>query len=60
MTPDLETLSTALYEKIDDEIGGMRWTGRPCLLSDSELICLAVANCKIGAPVTRSLIAFDH
>ncbi|MER5545599.1 hypothetical protein ABT072_24830 [Streptomyces sp. NPDC002589] len=51
---------TALYVKIDNEIGGMRWTGRPCLLSDSELICLAVANCKIGAPVTRSLIAFDH
>ncbi|MEU3518298.1 IS982 family transposase [Streptomyces sp. NPDC006654] len=48
MTPDLETLLTALYVKIDDEIEGMRWMGRPPLLSDSELVCLAVAQALLG------------
>ncbi|MFG2970310.1 IS982 family transposase [Streptomyces sp. NPDC048288] len=48
MTPDLETLLTALYVKIDDEIGGTRWMGRPPLLSDSELVCLAVAQALLG------------
>src|SRR5262249_7940754 len=28
---DLDTLLTALYVKIDDEIGGTRWLGRPGL-----------------------------
>jgi hypothetical protein len=41
---DLETLITALYVKIDDELVTDRWTGRPPLLSDSELVCLAVAQ----------------
>ncbi|MFJ4190542.1 hypothetical protein [Kitasatospora sp. NPDC089509] len=48
MTPDLETLLTALYVKIDDEIRGTRWMGRPPLLSDSELLCLAVAQALLG------------
>ncbi|CAK7281407.1 hypothetical protein SGPA1_12200 [Streptomyces misionensis JCM 4497] len=48
MTTDLETLLTALYVKIDDEIGGARWMGRPPLLSDSELVCLAVAQALLG------------
>jgi hypothetical protein len=39
---------TALYVKIDDELGGSRWMGRPPLLSDSELICLAVAQALLG------------
>jgi hypothetical protein len=39
---------TALYVKIDDEIGGTRWMGRPPLLSDSELVCLAVAQALLG------------
>ncbi|MER8010921.1 hypothetical protein [Streptomyces sp. NPDC094149] len=39
---------TALYVKIDDEIGGTRWMGRPPLLSDSELLCLAVAQELLG------------
>jgi len=41
---DLETLITALYVKIDDELVTDRWCGRPPLLSDSELVCLAVAQ----------------
>jgi hypothetical protein len=39
---------TALYVKIDDEIGGTRWMGRPPRLSDSELVCLAVAQALLG------------
>jgi hypothetical protein len=39
---------TALYVKIDDEIGGTRCMGRPPLLSDSELVCLAVAQALLG------------
>ncbi|GAA1558924.1 IS982 family transposase [Actinomadura kijaniata] len=48
MTTDLNTLLTALYVKIDDEIGGTRWLGRPPLLTDSELVCLAVAQALLG------------
>jgi hypothetical protein len=44
VTTDLNTLLTALYVKIDDEIGEARRSGRPPLLSDSELVCLAVAQ----------------
>ncbi|MBU3067567.1 hypothetical protein KO481_39360 [Nocardia sp. NEAU-G5] len=44
MSSDLDTLLTALYVKIDDELTGPRWTGRPPILTDSELICLAVAQ----------------
>ncbi|EST36075.1 hypothetical protein N566_16695 [Streptomycetaceae bacterium MP113-05] len=48
MTTDLDTLITGLYVKVDDEIGGMRWLGRPPRLSDSELVCLAVAQALLG------------
>ena len=48
MTTDLSTLLTSLYVKIDDEIGGTRRLGGPPLLSDSELVCLAVAQSLLG------------
>ena len=48
VTTDLNTLLTALYVKIDDEIGQVRCSGRPPLLSDSELVCLAVAQALLG------------
>jgi hypothetical protein len=48
VTTDLNTLLTALYVKIDDEIGGRRWLGRPPVLTDSELVCLAVAQALLG------------
>ncbi len=32
------------YVKIDDQVKRPRWPGRPPLLTDSELICLAVAQ----------------
>ncbi|MEV6593924.1 hypothetical protein [Streptomyces acidicola] len=39
----------ALSVKIDDEIGGTRWLGRPPLLTDSELVCLAWCKpCSAG------------
>lgn len=33
--------------KIDDEIGDTRWLGRPPRLTDSGLICLAVAQAML-------------
>jgi hypothetical protein len=48
VTTDLNTLLTALYVKIDDEICGTRRLRRPPLLSDSELVCLAVAQALLG------------
>jgi hypothetical protein len=48
VTNDIETLITALYVKIDDELGSRRWRGRPPLLSDSELVCLAAAQSLLG------------
>ncbi|MFG3062019.1 IS982 family transposase [Streptomyces sp. NPDC048231] len=48
MTQDLNTLLTALYVKIDDELGGPRWMGRPPVLTDSELVCVAVAQAMLG------------
>jgi hypothetical protein len=44
VTTDIETLITALYVKIDDGLTRPRWRGRPPRLTDSELICLAVAQ----------------
>ncbi|WP_067529737.1 IS982 family transposase [Nocardia uniformis] len=48
MTTDIEALITALYVKIDDELTGPRWTGRPPVLTDSELVCVAVAQSLLG------------
>jgi Transposase DDE domain len=48
VTQDLETLLTALYVKIDDKYGKRRRVGRHPLLSDAELVCLAVAQSLLG------------
>ncbi|MGW1802469.1 IS982 family transposase [Streptomyces sp. NPDC001984] len=48
MTNDIETLLTALYVKIDDELAGPRRLGRPPVLTDSELVCLALAQSLLG------------
>uniref|UniRef100_UPI001CE46EB9 IS982 family transposase n=1 Tax=unclassified Nocardia TaxID=2637762 RepID=UPI001CE46EB9 len=48
MSNDLDALLTALYVKIDDELPGSRWTGRPPVLTDPELVCLAVAQSLLG------------
>ncbi|GAA1070832.1 hypothetical protein F4556_002640 [Kitasatospora gansuensis] len=60
MTTDLNTLLTALYVKIDDEIGGTRWLGRPPLLSDSELVCLAVAQALLGYHSEARWLRYAH
>jgi Transposase DDE domain len=57
---DLDTLLTALYVKIDDEIGGRRWLGRPPLLTDSELVCLAVAQVLLGCRSEARWLRFAH
>ncbi|MFI6457469.1 IS982 family transposase [Streptosporangium amethystogenes] len=60
MTTDPDTLVTALYVKIDDKIGGMRRLGRPPLLSDSELVCLAVAQALLGHHSEARWLRFAH
>jgi hypothetical protein len=46
VTPDLDTLLTALYVEIDGHVipSGRRRPGQPKRLSDAELVCLAVAR----------------
>ena len=60
MTSDLDTLLTALYVKIDDEIGDTRWLGRPPRLTDSELVCLAVAQAMLGFASESRWLRFVH
>ncbi|MBF6207390.1 hypothetical protein IU483_25365 [Streptomyces gardneri] len=48
MTSNLDALLTALHGKIDDESAGPRWMGRPPVLTDSGLVCLAVAQSPLG------------
>jgi len=45
---DLDTLVTALYVKIDDMLVKDRRPGHPVRLSQSELVCLAVARALLG------------
>lgn len=48
MNDELNTLLTALYVKIDDELETERWMGRPPQLSDAELVTLAVTQALLG------------
>jgi hypothetical protein len=51
VTTDLDTLLTALYVRIDDEVlprYRAHRTGRPPKLSDAELVTLAVAQALLG------------
>jgi hypothetical protein len=45
---NLDTLVTALYVKIDDSLEKDRRPGHPAQLSQSELVCLAVAQALLG------------
>jgi hypothetical protein len=60
VTTELDTLLTALYVKIDDELGGRRPTGRPPKLSDSELVTLAVAQALLGYHCEARWLRFAH
>ena len=48
MDAALDTLLTALYVKIDDMLVKDRRPGHPVRLSQSELVCLAVAQALLG------------
>ncbi|TQM42619.1 IS982 family transposase [Halopolyspora algeriensis] len=59
MTKDLNTLLTALYVLIDDHVVPPRTgRGRRPRLSDSELLCLAVAQVLLGYHSERRWIRF--
>jgi hypothetical protein len=54
----LDALVIALYVAIDDFLGPRRaGPGRPPKLTDSELICLAVAQVFLGMPNDRQFLA---
>ena len=48
MTTDLDTLLTALYVFVSDRVVRKRRIGRPLLLDDAELLCLAIAQVLLG------------
>ena len=58
MRADLDTLVTALYVTIDDLFGPRTGPGRPPRLSDSELVCLAVAQVLLGCNSERRWLRF--
>jgi hypothetical protein len=54
----LDALIVGLYVQIDDFLGPpRRGPGRPPKVSDSELICLAVAQVLLGMPNDRQFLA---
>jgi hypothetical protein len=54
---DLDALLTACYVLIDDFLPGRSGPGRPPLISDAELIALAVAQVLLGLPNDRQFLA---
>jgi hypothetical protein len=48
VTTDLDTLLTALYVFVSDRVVQRRRIGRPLLLDDGELLCLAIAQVLLG------------
>jgi Transposase DDE domain len=58
VTNDLDTLLTALYVFLDDHVIGRRRIGRPPLLSDAELVCLAIAQVLLGFAGERHWIRY--
>lgn len=53
MRATLDDLLTALYVFCDDLIGHARGRGRPQMITDSELVCLAVAQVLLGCSSER-------
>jgi hypothetical protein len=60
VTTELDTLITALYVKIDDELAARRPTGRPPKLTDAELVCLAVTQALLGYHCEARWLRFAH
>jgi hypothetical protein len=60
MRANLDALVIALYVRIDDFLLGLpprTRTGRPPRITDSELICLAIAQMFLGIPDDRRFLA---
>jgi hypothetical protein len=58
MSADLDALLTHVYVLIDDLLPVRRRFGRPPRISDSELICLAVAQVLLDCPNERRFLRF--
>lgn len=56
MSADLDALLTCIYVLIDDLLPARRRFGRPVRISDSELICLAVAQVLLDCPNERRFL----
>ena len=56
MHTDLDALVIALYVRIDDFLPRWCGRGRPPLISDAELICLAVAQMFLSVPNDRKFL----
>lgn len=56
MSADLDALLISLYVLVDDLLPARRRFGRPPRISDSELICLAVAQVLLDCPNERRFL----
>jgi hypothetical protein len=56
VSADLDALLTCLYVLVDDLLPPRRRVGRPPRISDSELICLAVAQVLLDCPNERRFL----
>ncbi|MFJ2847540.1 IS982 family transposase [Streptomyces griseofuscus] len=60
MNESLDTLLTALYVKIDDELETGRRMGRPPQLTDAELVTLAVTQALLGFGSETRWLRYAH
>ena len=58
MLAGLDALLTALYVVIDDLLPARRGPGRRPVLTDAEVICLAVAQVLLDCPSERRFVRF--
>lgn len=56
MSADLDALLTCLYVLVDDLLPARRRFGRPVRITDSELICLAIAQVLLDCPNERRFL----
>ena len=56
MSADLDALLTCLYVLVDDLLPARRRFGRPPRITDSELICLAIAQVLLDCPNERRFL----
>lgn len=56
MSADLDALLTHVYVLVDDLLPARRRFGRPPRISDSELICLAIAQVLLDCPNERRFL----